>query len=57
MRSHLEAAHPALWAQEKEKGSADARSLRDVEQFLVGLGDVHSERIGKKVKGAKFVEG
>lgn len=52
LKSHLEDAHPAL---SKEAGDAK-EGLPDVERFVVGLGEVHSERIGKKVKGAEFVE-
>lgn len=29
--------------------------LRDVGRFVVGLEEVHSERIGKKVRGAELV--
>lgn len=29
--------------------------LRDVGRFVIGLEEVHSERIGKKVRGAELV--
>lgn len=30
-------------------------TVRDVGRFVVGLEEVHSERVGKKVKGAELV--
>lgn len=47
MRTHLEAAHPER-ARDAGGGAVDGA--------VVGLGEVHAERIGKKVKGAEFVE-
>ncbi|KAL2109503.1 hypothetical protein VUR80DRAFT_2345 [Thermomyces stellatus] len=52
LKLHIEEAHPAL---STEVGDAEG-GLSDVGRFVVELGDVYDERIGKKIKGAEFVE-
>ncbi|SPO03862.1 uncharacterized protein DNG_06545 [Cephalotrichum gorgonifer] len=67
MKAHLQEAHPVVWAKAKDSltgagggdGGGDGGGpapMADVAGYVVALTEVHSERVGKKLKRSSLVD-